>query len=84
MPRPPPPPTYSGQVRRGGVADGLDGRWRDVMPPVYAVRAHVRVADVMTAVSGRGAHVPMQGQVKVTLQVMRLLQKVVRVKALLV
>ena len=37
----------------------------------------------MTAVE-RGAHVPMQGQVEVTLQVMRLLQEVVRVRALLV
>ena len=37
----------------------------------------------MTRVSERGAHVPMQGQV-VTLQVMRLLQEVVQVKALLV
>ena len=35
-------------------------------------------------VSERGAHVPMQGQVEVTLQVMRLLQEVVQVKALLV
>jgi hypothetical protein len=35
--------------------------------------------DVETAVSERGAHVPMQGQVAVTLQVMRLLL----VKALL-
>ena len=38
----------------------------------------------MTRVSERGAHVPMQGQVKVTLQVMRLVQEVVQVKALLV
>ena len=37
----------------------------------------------MTRVSERGAHVPMQGQV-VTLQVMRLLQEVVQVQALLV
>ena len=48
-----------------GVADGLD----------------VKGQDVMTVVSGRGAHVPMQGQV--TLQVMSLLQEVVHVKALL-
>ena len=41
------------------MKDSMDGRWRDVM----------------TAVSGRGAHVPMQGQV-VTLQVMSLLQEV--------
>ena len=45
----------------------LDGRWRDVM----------------TVVSGRGAHVPMQVEA-VTLQVMSLLQEVVQVKALLV
>ena len=38
---------------------------------------------MMTRVSEKGAHVPMQGQVKVTLQVMRLLQEVVQVKALL-
>jgi phosphoglycerate dehydrogenase-like enzyme len=37
------------------------------MPPVYEGRAHV----------------PMQGQVEVTLQVMSLLQEVVQVKALL-
>jgi hypothetical protein len=54
-------------VRWGGVADGLDVRGRDVMP----------------AASGRGAHVSMQGQVEVTLQVMSLLQEVVQVKALL-
>jgi len=38
---------------------------------------------VMTRVSERGAHVPMQGQVE-ALQVMSLLQEVVQVKALLV
>ena len=44
----------------------------------------MRVGDVMTVVSERAAHVPMQGQVKVTLQMMSLLQEVVHVKALLV
>ena len=46
-------------------------------------RAHVRVEDVETAASERRAHVIMQ-VLSEALQVMRLLQKVVRVKALLV
>ena len=56
----PPQPPYSLDVRWGGVADGLAGRWRDVM----------------TVVSGRGAHVPMLvGVLMEALQVMSLLQE---------
>jgi hypothetical protein len=58
----PPPPQTVVTVRRGGVADGLDGRWRDVM----------------TVVSGRGAHVLLLEAA--TVMVMSL---VVRVRALL-
>ena len=60
----------------------LPARGARVLDTCPERRAHVLVEDVMTVVSGRGAHVPMQGQV--TLQVMRLLQEVVQVKALLV
>ena len=40
----PPTPQYSLDVRWGGVGDGLDGRWRDVLTPPVSERAHVRRA----------------------------------------